>query len=89
MTVVLCERNFDQFQMHLDEERDKWESNKEHDMSAQMETMKKEMASKSRQLREELDKERTLSASYLQQLKDLRQVRLTVFVGDLVKLSYN
>lgn len=86
LPVLLCERHFVQFQMHLDEERDKWESNKKHELSAQMEAMKTEMTSKSKQLREELDRERTLSASYLQQLKDLKQVLVTIFVGDLVKL---
>jgi hypothetical protein len=79
----------DQLQATLRDERTQWEAEKQSEINAQMESMKEEMFISSKQLREELQQERSVAHAYRQQIDALQEVsgpiRFQLYVVSLLK----
>ena len=63
-----------QLQTTLRDERSQWEAEKEAEITAQLESMKEEMVVTGRQLREELQQERSASLAYKRHIEVLQEV---------------
>jgi len=63
-----------QLQTTLRDERSQWEAEKEAQITAQMESMKEEMVVTGRQLREELQQERSANLAFKRHIEVLQEV---------------
>ena len=67
-----------QFRQLVQDERSKWDDEKEEEINRQLATMREEMEKTTKQLREELEAERQLVDSQLKQIMELKKVCSTI-----------